>query len=46
MGKRTEQSFFKGGSPNSKKAQEEILKIPGHKGNTNQNLVKIALHSC
>jgi hypothetical protein len=45
MGKRTEQSFFKGRSPNSQKLQEEMLNIPGHKGNANKNHVKIPPHS-
>jgi hypothetical protein len=30
----------------AKKTQEEMFSIPGHKGNTNQNHVKIPLHPC
>jgi hypothetical protein len=33
--------FFKGRSPNSQKTHEEMLNIPGHKGNANQNHIKI-----
>jgi hypothetical protein len=29
-----------------KKIHEEMLNIPGHKGNANQNNVKIPPHSC
>jgi hypothetical protein len=29
--------FFKGRSPNNQKTHEEMLNIPGHKGNANQN---------
>jgi hypothetical protein len=46
MGKWTEQNFFKGRSPNGKKTEKEMLSIPGHKGNVNQNNVKIPPHSC
>jgi hypothetical protein len=46
MGKRTEQSFSKGRSPNGQKAHEEMLNIPGHKGNANQNHIQITLYSC
>jgi hypothetical protein len=49
MGKRTEQNFFKG-SPNGQKQNktkthtyEEMLSIPGHKRNANQNHVKFYL---
>jgi hypothetical protein len=35
--------FFKGRSPNGQKTHEEIS---GHKGNANQNYVKIPPHSC
>jgi hypothetical protein len=30
----------------AKKTHEKMLAIPGHKGNTNQNHVKIPHHSC
>jgi hypothetical protein len=30
----------------SKKTHEEMLNIPGHKGNENQNHIKIPPHSC
>jgi hypothetical protein len=30
----------------AKKTHEEILNIPGHNGNANQNHVKILPHSC
>jgi Cdc6-like AAA superfamily ATPase len=30
----------------TKKTHEELLNIPGHKGNVNQNHVKILPHSC
>jgi hypothetical protein len=30
----------------AKKTHEEILNIPGHKGNANQNHVKIPPYSC
>jgi hypothetical protein len=30
----------------NKKNHEEMLTIPGHKGNANQNQVKIPPHSC
>jgi hypothetical protein len=30
----------------AKKTQEKMLTIPGHKGNTNHNHIKISLHSC
>jgi hypothetical protein len=46
MGKWTEQKFFKGRSINGQKSYEEILNIPGHKGNANQNHIKILPHSC
>jgi hypothetical protein len=38
--------FFKGRCPNSLKTHEEMLNIPGHKGNANQNDIKIPPHSC
>jgi hypothetical protein len=41
MGVSSEQRFFKGRNPNNQKTKEEMLKIPGHKGNENQNHVKI-----
>jgi hypothetical protein len=43
MGKLMEQSFFKGKSSNGQKPHEEML--PGHKGNANQNHIKILSHS-
>jgi hypothetical protein len=46
MGKKTEQSFFKGRSLNGKKTHEEMFNIPVHKGNANKNHVKIPPHSC
>jgi hypothetical protein len=47
MGKLTEQNFVKGRSPNGKKKKhEEMLNIPGHKRNVNQNHVMIPPHSC
>jgi uncharacterized protein YwlG (UPF0340 family) len=30
----------------AKKKNEEMPSIPGHKGNANQNQIKIPLHSC
>jgi hypothetical protein len=41
----TELKFFKVKSPNGQKTHEEMLSIPGHKGNTNQNHVKILPYS-
>jgi hypothetical protein len=35
-----------GRSINGQKTHEEILNIPGHKGNANQNHIKIPPHSC
>jgi hypothetical protein len=32
-------------STNGQKTHEETLNIPGHKGNANQNHIKIPLHS-
>jgi hypothetical protein len=37
--------LVKGRSPNGQKTHEEILSVPGQKGNANQNHVKIPLHS-
>jgi hypothetical protein len=45
MGKWTEQNFFKGRSPSGQKTHEEMFTIPGHKGNANQNHIKILPHS-
>jgi hypothetical protein len=45
MGKWTEKSFFKGISLNGQKTHEEMLNIPGHKGNANQGHIKIPSHS-
>jgi hypothetical protein len=39
--KGTEQSLFKGRSPNGQNTHERIFTIPGHKGNTNKNHSKI-----
>jgi hypothetical protein len=36
-----EQSFFKGRIPNGQKTLEKMFIIPGHKGNANQNHIKI-----
>jgi hypothetical protein len=44
MGKWSEQFFVKGTSPNSQNVHEEILNIPGHKGNANQSHLKIPPH--
>jgi hypothetical protein len=30
----------------AKKTHKEMLNIPGHEGNANQNHIKIPLHSC
>jgi hypothetical protein len=46
MGKLTEQSFFKGRSPNGQETHEKMLNIPGHKGNANQNHFMITSLSC
>jgi hypothetical protein len=50
MGKRSEQSLYKGRSPNGQKSHEEILTIPDYKRNANQitlrfylTLVKMAI---
>jgi hypothetical protein len=45
MGKRTEQSLFKGRSLNGQKTHEEMYSIPGHKENSNQNHFKIPPNS-
>jgi hypothetical protein len=45
MGKWTEETFFKGRRPKGQVIHEEMLNIPGHKGNANQNYTKILLHS-
>jgi hypothetical protein len=46
MGKWTEQSLFKGRSPKwVKKKLKEMLTILGHKGNANQNHIKILPYS-
>jgi hypothetical protein len=45
MGKRTEQRFFKGRSPKGQKTHEEMLNIPDHKANENQNHTKILPHT-
>jgi hypothetical protein len=46
MDKRTEHSFFKGRSLSGWKTHEEVLNIPDHKGNGNQNRVKVSAYSC
>jgi hypothetical protein len=46
MGKGTEQNFLKGRNPNGLKTHEEMLNIPGHKRNANQNYIKIPPQSC
>jgi hypothetical protein len=46
MGKWTEQSFYKGRSPSGKKTREEMINIPGHEGNEDQNHIKILPHLC
>jgi hypothetical protein len=45
MGRRTEQRFFKGEIQMAKKTQKEIFNILSHKGNANQNYIKIPPHS-
>jgi hypothetical protein len=45
MGKYTEQSFVKGGRTKSQKTLEEMLNLPAHKGNANQNHIKIPPYS-
>jgi hypothetical protein len=43
----TELFFFsKRVSQIGQKTQEEMLNIPGHKGDANQNHIKILPHSC
>jgi hypothetical protein len=44
MAKRT--SFSTEEVQMAKKTHEEMLNIPGHKGNANQNYVKISPHFC
>jgi hypothetical protein len=39
-------TFYKGRSLNGQKTHEEMLDIPDHKGNANQNHIKIPPHSC
>jgi hypothetical protein len=36
--------IFKGRKTNDKEMHEEMLNIPGHKGNANQNHIKISSH--
>jgi hypothetical protein len=43
MGKRTKQSFFKGRNINGPKPHEELINIPGHKGNANQTTLRFHL---
>jgi hypothetical protein len=45
ISKGTDQSFLKGRSSNDPKTNEEMLSITDHKGNANQNHVKIPPHS-
>jgi hypothetical protein len=45
MRKWTEQTTFKGRNTNGQYTHEEILSIPGHKGNTHQDDIKISNHS-
>jgi hypothetical protein len=40
------EQFFQRKKSKWQKTQEEMLNIPGHKGNANQNHVKIPPHSC
>jgi hypothetical protein len=37
-------SFSKEENPNGQKTHEKLITIPGHKGNANQNHIKIPLH--
>jgi hypothetical protein len=46
MGKWTEQNFSKDKVQMGKNTHEEMLNIPTHKGNVNQNHIKILPHSC
>jgi hypothetical protein len=46
MGKLTKQSFSKRKKSKWPKTHEEMFNIPGHKGNANQNHIKISPHSC
>jgi hypothetical protein len=39
-------SFFKERSKNGQEIHEEMLTIPDHKGNANQNHTKIPPHFC
>jgi hypothetical protein len=41
-----EQSFVKGRNPNGEKTHEEMLTILVHKGNANQNHIRIPPLSC
>jgi hypothetical protein len=45
MGKWTQQSLFKGRSPNGQKHMKKCSKTPGHKADANQNHIKIPIHS-
>jgi hypothetical protein len=42
MANELNKGFFKGRSPNGQKTHEEMLIIPGHKGNTNQSHTKVS----
>jgi hypothetical protein len=43
MSKWTEQNIFKGRSPKDQKTDEEILNIPGHRGNANHDFTSLLL---
>jgi hypothetical protein len=45
MGQWTEQRIFKERSPNGQETHEEMMNIPGHIENANQNHIKITHHS-
>jgi hypothetical protein len=46
MGKWTEQKFFREEVQMAQKTHEGMLNIPGHKGNINQNHIKILPYFC
>jgi hypothetical protein len=46
MGKELDINFSKEEVQMATKTHEEMLTIPGHKGNANQNNIKIPPHSC
>jgi hypothetical protein len=45
-GQMNRKKSFKGRSTKGQKTHEEMLNIPDHRGNANQNHIKIPLHSC